>query len=212
MLRTFTLLNDAKGQEIVLPVTPSSYTWSNGIQIETVNLDQGGELNLPGQPAQGRTTLTCMFPAQRYPFCNAGAVTSPDYYISILKGWSNAGTPVRFIVSGTTVNVQVLVENLEFGEQDGTNDVYATIILRGYRKATTSVLKVSGVVMPSRSSAAATSTAKTYTVVRGDTLWGIACRYYGNGAKYPVIFSANSGLIKNPNLIYPGWVLTIPAL
>lgn len=51
---------------------------------------------------------------------------------------------------------------------------------------------------------------RTYTVVRGDTLWGIATRYYGNGSKYPVIFNANRDKISNPNLIYPGQVLKIP--
>lgn len=51
---------------------------------------------------------------------------------------------------------------------------------------------------------------KTYTVKIGDTLWGIAKKYYGNGAKYPTIYNANKGKIKNPNLIYVGQVFTIP--
>lgn len=52
---------------------------------------------------------------------------------------------------------------------------------------------------------------QTYTVVRGDCLWNIAKKYYGNGSKYTVIYNANRDKIKNPNLIYPGQVLTIPA-
>lgn len=50
--------------------------------------------------------------------------------------------------------------------------------------------------------------ARTYTVKRGDTLWAIAKKYYGNGAKYPKIATASK--IKNPNLIYVGQKLTIP--
>lgn len=212
MMRILTLLDDAKGQEIPLPVTPPSYSWSFGNQVETVYLDQGGEINLPGEAVLGRTTLECLLPAQRYPFCNHGAVINPDYYLSIFRGWAAAGTPVRFLVSGTSLNEQVLVESVEMGEQDGTNDVYASITLRGYRAPTTSVLPVSGTGNTSRPSAAATSTSKTYTVVSGDTLWGIAQRFYGNPYKYTVIFDANRERIKNPNLIFPGWVLTIPAL
>lgn len=54
------------------------------------------------------------------------------------------------------------------------------------------------------------SAGRKYTVKRGDTLWAIAKKYYGSGAKYPKIVEANKNLIKNPNLIHIGWVLTIP--
>lgn len=54
------------------------------------------------------------------------------------------------------------------------------------------------------------STTRTYTVKKGDTLWAIAKKYYGNGAQYKKIANANKKLIKNPNLIHIGWKLTIP--
>ena len=47
-----------------------------------------------------------------------------------------------------------------------------------------------------------------YTVVSGDTLWGIAKRFYGNGSRYPEIAKANN--ISNPDIIYVGQVLLIP--
>ena len=47
-----------------------------------------------------------------------------------------------------------------------------------------------------------------YTVVRGDTLWGIAKRFYGNGSRYPEIARANN--IANPDIIHVGQVLLIP--
>jgi hypothetical protein len=51
---------------------------------------------------------------------------------------------------------------------------------------------------------------RTYTVVPGDTLWGIAKRYYGDGRQWPKIYRANTDRIKNPNLIYPGQLFRIP--
>ena len=50
----------------------------------------------------------------------------------------------------------------------------------------------------------------TYVVVKGDCLWNIAKKYYGAGAMYTKIYNENSGIIKNPSLIYPGQVLKIP--
>lgn len=56
----------------------------------------------------------------------------------------------------------------------------------------------------------ASSAKRTYTVKRGDCLWNIAKRFYGNGASYTKIYDANTNKIANPNLIYPGQVFVIP--
>jgi competence protein ComGC len=54
----------------------------------------------------------------------------------------------------------------------------------------------------------------SYTVVKGDCLWNIAKKkdYYGNGFAWPKIYKANRDKIKNPDLIYPKQVFTIPQL
>ncbi|MEZ5775076.1 MAG: LysM peptidoglycan-binding domain-containing protein [Hyphomicrobiaceae bacterium] len=49
-----------------------------------------------------------------------------------------------------------------------------------------------------------------HRVRRGDTLWGIARRYYGRGSRYPRIYGANRRRIRNPDLIYPRQRLLIP--
>jgi nucleoid-associated protein YgaU len=53
-----------------------------------------------------------------------------------------------------------------------------------------------------------------YSVIEGDWLSKIASmrKTYHNGSRWPMIYEANKDKIKNPNLIYPGWVLLIPTL
>lgn len=51
-----------------------------------------------------------------------------------------------------------------------------------------------------------------YVVKKGDNLWNIAVRYYGDGFKYRLIYKANKHLIKNPHWIYPGQTFLIPYL
>jgi nucleoid-associated protein YgaU len=52
--------------------------------------------------------------------------------------------------------------------------------------------------------------ARTYTVVKGDSLSKIAQEYYGDANQWRKIFEANRDSIRDPDLIHPGQVLTIP--
>lgn len=45
----------------------------------------------------------------------------------------------------------------------------------------------------------------------GNSLWRIARRFYGEGPRYTVIYQANQEQIRDPNLIYPGQIFTVPA-
>lgn len=50
----------------------------------------------------------------------------------------------------------------------------------------------------------------TVTVQPGFTLWGIAQDRYGDGVLYVQVFEANKDKIKDPDLIYPGQVFSVP--
>lgn len=49
-----------------------------------------------------------------------------------------------------------------------------------------------------------------YTIESGDTLWGIAAKFLGNGSKYPEIFEANREVIEDPDKIFIGQKIRIP--
>jgi nucleoid-associated protein YgaU len=50
-----------------------------------------------------------------------------------------------------------------------------------------------------------------YVVVQpGNSLWRIARRNYGQGVRYAVIYQANAGQIRDPDLIYPGQIFSLP--
>ena len=53
--------------------------------------------------------------------------------------------------------------------------------------------------------------AQYHDVVRGDTLSHIAKEYYGNANAYMKIFEANEPMLSDPDKIYPGQKLRIPA-
>lgn len=49
-----------------------------------------------------------------------------------------------------------------------------------------------------------------YTIEDGDTLWGIATKFYDDGNRYPEIVNANIEVIKDEDLIYSGQTIRIP--
>ncbi len=60
--------------------------------------------------------------------------------------------------------------------------------------------------------AAESDEGQIYVVVSGDNLSKIAKHFYGDANKYPVIFEANKPMLKDPDEIFPGQSLRIPAL
>ncbi len=55
-----------------------------------------------------------------------------------------------------------------------------------------------------------TTPIRSVTVQKGDTLWAISRERFGDGILYVRLFEANRDLIRDPDLIYPGQVFTIP--
>jgi len=95
-------------------------------------------------------------------------------------------------------------------------EMHLCIIVNGVTVATV----LSG--QTTKPASSASTAAKTYTIVSGDTLWKISTKHLGSGAKYMQIYNTNSGTIEsaakshgkssssNGHWIYPGTVLNIP--
>jgi LysM repeat protein len=79
-----------------------------------------------------------------------------------------------------------------------TNETTATLTSAEFPSAAGQPLTDPAAAVPQR-----------YTVVTGDTLWGIAGRFYGVGDRWPTIAQANPAVVS-PNLIYPEQSLLVP--
>ena len=185
--------------------------------MRELTVNGAGTVYLPGDPAAHAGSLEVLLPARAYPFAAAGAQTDPYYYINKLTGWMAAKKIVRYVVPGV-VNERVVIEEVTYEERDGTGDVYAKIYLKA-SPALEAITTESGNAGAGTGSAANSTgrsdpetaqPTQTYTVVAGDCLSVICRRFYGNGtaACYNALAAYNG--IKNPHLIYPGQVLTIP--
>ena len=79
-------------------------------------------------------------------------------------------------------------------------------------KAVLAAGNVTGVSdVDNRLSFPAETEARYHDVVSGDTLSGIAKKYYGDANQYMKIFEANKPMLSHPDKIYVGQKLRIPA-
>jgi nucleoid-associated protein YgaU len=68
----------------------------------------------------------------------------------------------------------------------------------------------SSTAAPAPGAAAGAPEPRIYTVQKGDSLSKIAKQFYGESSEWRRIYEANRDRIKDPDMIQPGWKLTIP--
>lgn len=209
-----------------LPIAPQKLTVKIKGNNKTLTLINEGDINFLRAPGLTEITFDAVLPMLgQYSFANG--YRRPDSYLNKLESLMTGKEPFRFLVSRVSpsgrllydTNMKVSLENYTVTE-DATKgpDVTVSITLKqyiSYSTKTVTVVKPKPEKKPvvQQKKKRETSSApkvKTYTVKSGDCLWNIAKKYYGNGAQYTKIYNVNKGKIKNPNLIYPGQVLTIP--
>lgn len=215
--------------KILLPVAPSKLQVKIKNANKTINLINDGEINIIKKPGLSEVSFDILIPHVKYPFAvYKNGYKDAKYFLGEIEKLKVNMKPFQFIVSrrkpnGTVLfdtNMKVTLEEYTIKEDAGEGfDVIVTIKLKQYREYATKTMKITikqykpiAVEVPARpapTAPAPATTSRTYTVKRGDCLWNIAKKYYGNGSKYTTIYNANRDKIKNPNLIYPGQVLTI---
>ena len=208
-----------------LPVNPEQIETTSVQANQKYEILKHGQIAIPTHTELKEYSFECELPYSPLHYVEtSGDFRDADFYLRLFEQWRQEKAPVRFIASngiGDDINTLVLIEELTVTERAGEEgDKYVSIQLLEYRDFG----KKSVVVTPTPTGGA-TAVAKkeepaptvnpkstgTHVVQSGDTLWAIAKKYYGDGSQYTKIFNANKDKIKNPNLIYPGQQLVIPA-
>ena len=204
--------------KIRFPVVPSTIGVSRSNNIDTQSVLKLGEVPIFNGTSLKTIELTSFFPNQEYSFCDYTGFMKPYEFSEKIQRWLYQGTPVRIIITDSPTNMQCLIQQFDTVEQDGTRDLYFTLNLIEYRPIEIPIIKVDtntsndsdNTTRPTEQ--ANNTTQKVHKVVKGDSLWTIAQKYYGKGNLYPKIKEANKSkypsLAKN-NIIYPNWELII---
>ncbi|MHC1750781.1 MAG: LysM peptidoglycan-binding domain-containing protein [Cellulosilyticaceae bacterium] len=208
--------NDDK-QMLRLPVTPSEFNIEEVQNNSSVNITNLGEINLIGKKGLVTMSLESFFPANPYYFCRYQDFPKPYDCVKLIKSWKASGKPIRVrITRGDTkhsfVNYAVAIESFSYGEHDGSGDVYFSLKLKEYvfiKAVKAQITNTSSGTNVSRppTKRETKGIAKSYTVKKGDTLYGIAKKLTGDATNAKAIAKRNK--IKDMNKIYAGQVLVI---
>ncbi len=212
---------------VLLPVSPEKFTLKVKNANKTMTLINEGEVNFLRQAGLTDLEFDVLIPAVQYAFANYdGGFKSPAYFTNHFESLKTSKEPFQFIASrqmpdGKMLfdnNMTVSMESYTIKEQANEGfDLIVSIKLKQYKAYGTKIVKVSNnkasvtTQRPTTNSPAPKQNT-TYKVQKGDCLWNIAKKIYGNGAMYTKIYEANKGKITNPNLIYVDQVLTIPSV
>ena len=192
-----------------LPVLPSTVEAGSTSNNTTIDINGRGEVMLLGNEDLRTMTIESFFPNQDYTFVEQ--FLKPWDFVSKILDWKASKKPIRLIVTGTVLNTEMGIENFNYGEMDGSGDVYYTLDLKDYRR-----LKVRTIAKVTKKEELKRPVPpkpkqKTYVVKKGDNLWNISKSFYGNGNQWRKIYNANKKVIgSNPNLIYPKQRYVIP--
>lgn len=211
------------GKKYKLPVNPEEITKTEKLNIEKYQVLGAGQVSIPTYKELTEYSFECELPHLRTHYMESGTRADPDYYIRMLRKAQQNLTKVQLIYSNGETDdesASVFVESVEITEKAGEEgDKYLSLSFlqnrqpqKRYMAVVTTEATVKQPEEPQPVNPAVENGNKQYPVVVKDSLWKIAQQFYSDGSKWPKIYDANRGIIGgNPNLIYPGQVLTIPA-
>lgn len=202
--RTVLLWHNNGEERIYLAVNPAEIRVSRPNENQVATLAMGGTVNIWGGRGLREVVLTTFLPAETSPFYNG---TAPDAVLSTLRRWQDSGAPVRLILSGSDINDAFLIEDLTELLREGDQDVGIVLSLREYKfKSALAALAGAGIA-PGNSREDERILPRTYTAAKGDTLWAISTRFYGDGTRWRELAAKNS--IADPKKLPIGKVLTL---
>ena len=185
----------------LLPVAPSKLEIKINNANKTLALINEGEINILKKPGLTDIEFTCGIPQVRYPYAvYKEGFRGADYFLDYFESLKNSRKPFQFIVCRVlpsdrklfNTNIKVTLEDYKLTEDAGDGfDVTVKVKLKQWRDYGTKTVNITMAASKPRAAAEpqresttspAPAQAASYTVVKGDCLWNIAKKFYGNGS------------------------------
>jgi hypothetical protein len=212
-------------KKITLPELPERISFGSGTRFREYEILNRGPVKIPYGREVETLTWEGRFPSDLR--LNSGWINGnwkkPRELNKIIRYWMRKKKTIALTITDSPINHDYMIDSYSFELEGGFGDYLYSITLVRHRVLKAGVVrkkgkKNEGETRPSKND----GNSKKHTVIKGDTLWRLAEKYYKNGKSYTKIYNANKDVIEkraksagrksseNGHWIYPGTVLKIP--
>lgn len=216
------------GSRFVFPALPEQIKGKTAAKYQSFNIISQGTVKVPKGSEVEEVSWDGEFFGRSK---RKESIVKSEYWIeplacvNILKDFMKNETALNLIVTDTWINLDVTISSFQqtaYGAYGNIKYSITFVQKKSLLLYNTSELNIGTLAKKTkpRNEAAA---GNAYTVVSGDTLWGIAQRFLGSGVKWISIYDANVDIIEKTakahgksssdhgHWIWPGEVLVIPS-
>ena len=226
------LIPAGNGSKFTFPALPEKVQGKYGAKYQSFDIISQGTVKVPKGMDVAEFTWDGVFFGESKrdePIVKKISWKEPNECGKILGSFMKNETVLNLIVTETWINVDVTISSFQPRPVGAYGNVEYSITFvqkKPLQIYTTDELKIAKFVKKTKprndSGGSSGGGGSTYTVVSGDTLWGIASKKLGSGSKWTQIYDANAGTIEaeakkhgksssdHGHWIWPGEVLTIP--
>lgn len=225
------LIPAGSGSKFTFPALPEKVQGKYGAKYQSFDIISQGTVKVPKGTDVAEFTWDGVFfgeSKRNEPIVKKNSWKEPNECVKILNNFMKNETVLNLIVTETWINVDVTISSFQPRPVGAYGNVEYSITFvqkKPLQIYTTDELKIAKFVKKTKprndSGGSSGGGGSTYTVVSGDTLWGIASKKLGS-SKWTLIYDANAGTIEaeakkhgksssdHGHWIWPGEVLTIP--
>lgn len=120
------------GDSVLFPVIVPSFEVGNTYNNSSVNVNSLGDINMLGKRGLSTVKFSGFFPAQNDYYVD-NTPDNPYSYVEKIKSFTQKNQPSKISISNTNISMNCTIDEFNYSEKDGSNDVYFSLTLREYR-------------------------------------------------------------------------------
>lgn len=210
-------------EKLRFPVPPPVVNVSSPFTNTDIEIVSGKDFTIIGDRGLKEFSFQSFLPRDyNETYCDYIDITDPYTFINWIERWRNSKRPIRFIVTGTNINIPVTIRDFSYdvNKAGEPGDIYFSIVLKEYEFLTlgkkVDVTKPEAPVQATGRSPVvnkgSTSQKETsYVVKHKDTFQKIAQNELGDVSRWKEIFTLNKKAVgNNPDNLQVGLKLVMP--